>query len=77
MADILDRDLIACFGAKVIEELGDALLAINVGPEWIDDPDLPQVHRGGESSRLFVTRNEFNILDTTALYVMLGQSPTS
>ena len=40
MADILDRDLITCFGAKIIEELGDALLAINIGPEWIDDPNL-------------------------------------
>ena len=68
--DVLDRDLIACFGTKIIEELSNALLAIRICPEWIDDPDLSQVHSGGESSRLFVPRNEFYVLYSAALDVL-------
>lgn len=67
--DILDRDLIACFGTKIIEELGNALLAIWICSEWIDDPDLSQMHSSGESSRLLVPWNEFDVLYAAALDV--------
>ena len=67
MKDILDRDLIARFVTKIVKELGDALLASRICPEWVDDPDLSQVNSGGESSRLFVARNEFDVLNAAAL----------
>ena len=67
MVDILDGDLIACFRTEIIEELGNTLLAIGICPEWIDDPDLSKMHSGGESSRLFVARDEFDVLYSAAL----------
>lgn len=77
MVDILDRDLIARFGTKIVEELCNALLAIGICPEGIDDPDLSQVHSGGESSRLFVARNKFDVLYSSALDVLKCQSRRS
>ena len=70
MIYILDRDLIARFGTKIIEELGNTLVAISICPERIDDPYLSEVHSGSESSRLFVARNEFDVLYTPTLDVL-------
>lgn len=35
------------FGAEIVEELGDALFAVGVLAEGIDDPYLSQVYGGG------------------------------
>ena len=70
MIYILDRDLIARFGTKIIEELGNTLVAISICPEWINDPYLSEVHSGCESSRLFVARNEFDVLYSSTLDVL-------
>ena len=77
MEDILDRDLIACFVTKIVKELRDALLASRICPEWIDDPDLSQVNSSGKSSRLFVARNELDVLNSAALEDSSCQSPRS
>jgi hypothetical protein len=48
--DLLDGDGVASLWSEVVEQLDDALLAVGVFAEGVDDPDLAEVDGGGESS---------------------------
>ena len=50
--------------AEVKEQLCDALVAVGVLTERVDNPDLARAYSGGEGSGLFVAGNELDILDT-------------
>lgn len=53
--------------SEVVEELNGTLLAVLVGAEGVDDPDLSKVDGGGNGSRLLVSGDELDILDTTTV----------
>lgn len=53
--------------AEVVEELNGTLLAVLVGAEGVDDPDLSEVDGGGDGSRLLVTWDELDVLDTATV----------
>lgn len=53
--------------AEVVEKLNGTLLALGVLAEGVDDPDLSKVDGGGDSSRLLVTGDELDVLDTTTV----------
>jgi hypothetical protein len=63
----VDGEVVACTGAKVEEELGDTTLAAWTGAEGVDDPDLAGSDGGSERSGLWVTRDEFDVLDSSAV----------
>lgn len=63
----VDGDGVAGLLAKVVEELNGALLAVLVGAEGVDDPDLSEVDGGGDGSRLLVTGDELDVLDTATV----------
>ena len=63
----IDRRRITSFGSEVVEQLCNALSAIFIRLEWIDDPDLAQVYSGGKSSRVRVSWDELDILDSSAV----------
>ena len=51
----VDGEVVAGFGTEVEEELCDALLALGVLAEGVDDPDLAGSDGGGEGGGLAVT----------------------
>ena len=69
--DLLNCCRIACLGTKVVEQLCRSLLAVCAGFEGIDDPDLAEMNRGRQSSRIWVVRYELDVLNSTALDVKL------
>ena len=58
---------IASIGTEVVEKLSCALIAVRIRTEGVNDPDLAKVHGCGKGSRLWVTRNEFDVLYSTSL----------
>lgn len=64
---LLDSNGVTGLLSKVVEELNGTLLAVLVGAEGVDDPDLSKVDGGGDGSRLLVTGDELDILDTTTV----------
>lgn len=63
----VDGDGVAGLGAKVVQQLGDALVALRVLAEGVDDPDLAEVDGGGEGGALRVARDELDVLDAAAV----------
>lgn len=63
----VDGDGVAGLLAEVIEELDGALLAVLVGAEGVDDPDLSEVDGGGDGGGLLVAGDELDILDTATV----------
>jgi hypothetical protein len=70
---LLDCYCISSFWAEVIKELCNSLFAVRVGTEWVDDPYLAEKHCRGDGSRLWVAGDEFNILNTATLKILLNQ----
>ena len=67
---LLDGRGVAGLGTKVEQQLSDALLAVSVLAQGVDDPDLAEMHSSGEGRTLGVARNELDILDAAALHVV-------
>jgi hypothetical protein len=63
----VDGDNIASVGTKVVEELCNTLLAVDILAERIDYPDLTEVDSSGKSSRFVVSWDELHVLDTASL----------
>lgn len=63
----VDGDGVAGLLAEVVEELDGALLAVLVGAEGVDDPDLAEVDGGGDGGGLLVAGDELDVLDTTTV----------
>ena len=64
---LLNGNRVTGLGTKVIEFLNYTLITIGVFAQRVNDPKLTQVYGSGDSSRFGVSRNELDVLDTTAL----------
>lgn len=69
---MLIKGLLDCSGvagkwAQIVEKLDRTLLSVGAGPERIDDPNLTKMDGGGQSGRLGIAGDEFDVLDTTTL----------
>lgn len=63
----VDSEVLARAGAEIEEQFGDALLAVCVLAERVDDPDLPGADGGGERGGFGVTGDELDVLDALAV----------
>lgn len=64
--DVLDGCFFA-FETEVEEELSDALAAVDVFAEGVEDPGLTEADYGGNGGGLRVTRDELDIVDSGTL----------
>jgi hypothetical protein len=80
MQNLLDGRGVAGEWPQIVEKLYYTLLSVGVGPERIDDPNLAKMDGGGQSGRLGVAGDEFDVLNTTTLspdqHWLLLQGPT-
>jgi len=60
-------EVVARLGAEVEKKLCNTLLALGVLAKRVDDPDLTRSDGGGEGCGLFVSRDEFDVLDAGAV----------
>ena len=63
----VDSSGVACLRAEVVQEFDATRLAILIFLEWVDDPNLTEVHSRGDGCRVWVAWDELDILNTTSV----------
>jgi len=63
----VDGEVLTSTRAEIEEQLCDALVAIGVLTERVDDPDLARAYSGGEGGGLFVAGDKLDVLDTLTI----------
>jgi hypothetical protein len=63
----VDGEIVACARPEVEEQFGDALLALRVLAERVDDPDLARTDSGREGGGFFVAWDELDVLDASTV----------
>jgi hypothetical protein len=62
----VDGNNILSVWSKIVQNFSDTLVAVGVFPEWVNDPKLTESDSASNGSRVWVTWDELDILDTLA-----------
>lgn len=63
----VDGGRVAGLWSEIVEQLRDTLVAVGIELEGVDDPDLAKMDSGREGSRVGVSGNELDILDSATV----------